>query len=408
MDKDGYKREVMRQLTTPGHYQKIDKDPVFEGDYYWQHQGTSMGAGVAPSFANLYVHMLEKMFFFKHKYSANIELYLRYMDDILVIWKGDISLFHEMITEANNGHPTIKFTTETSKTSINFLDVKIGIEKVLLITDLYRKPTYKNNLLKATNFHYPRCITGISKGQFQRARRIASSEEGYWNAAVTLVDKFKAKGYKEKSLIDTANKVSKVSRNALRTQSPQGEGRSIQSRIPFVSKYAKQSKSIERIINRFWPILLNDKMLEPKEVERMDRIFKSTPNIGTFPCLNCVCCHSIIKGGVVQHPTKGFNINLQHFASCNIECIVYMLKCPCGKVYIGQTYRPIKERIKEHRGNIKNFKVNTYTNTPVSRHFNQNRHNMSQLKWLVLEVIQRPRRGGDTKKLLLQRVKHCG
>ncbi|OCT76693.1 hypothetical protein XELAEV_18031894mg, partial [Xenopus laevis] len=135
---------------------------------------------------------------------------------------------------------------------------------------------------------------------------------------------------------------------------------------------------------------------ESKEVKRMDRIFKSSPNIGTFPCLNCICCHSIIKGGVVQHPTKGFNIKLQHFATCNTECVVYMLKCPCGK-----TYRAIKERIKEHRGNIKNFKANT--DTPVSRHFNQNRHSMSQLKWLVLDVIQRPRRGGDIKKLLLQR-----
>ncbi|OCT89815.1 hypothetical protein XELAEV_18018429mg [Xenopus laevis] len=79
-----------------------------------------------------------------------------------------------------------------------------------------------------------------------------------------------------------------------------------------------------------------------------------------------------------------------------------MIKCPCGKVYVGQTCRQIKARIKEHRGDIKNCKANTYTDTPVSRHLNQNRY-MSQLKWLVLEVIQLPQRGGDSKKILLQK-----
>ncbi|OCT75717.1 hypothetical protein XELAEV_18030904mg [Xenopus laevis] len=123
---------------------------------------------------------------------------------------------------------------------------------------------------------------------------------------------------------------------------------------------------------------------EPKGLKRMDRIFKSNPNIG----------------GVVQHPTKGYNIN---YATCNTEGVVYLLKCPYGKVYVGQTCRQIKARIKEYRGNIKNFKANFYTDTPVSRHFNQNRHNMSQLKWLVLEVVQIPQRGGDVKKILLQK-----
>ncbi|OCT84619.1 hypothetical protein XELAEV_18022772mg, partial [Xenopus laevis] len=103
---------------------------------------------------------------------------------------------------------------------------------------------------------------------------------------------------------------------------------------------------------------------------------------------------------VVQHPTKGHDIYLKYYATCNPEGVVYMLKCPCGKVYVSQTCRQIKARIKEHRGDIKNFKANTYTDTPVSRHFNQNRHNMSQLKWLVLEVIQLPQRGGDNSAAL--------
>ncbi|OCT80021.1 hypothetical protein XELAEV_18026837mg [Xenopus laevis] len=44
-------------------------------------------------------------------------------------------------------------------------------------------------------------------------------------------------------------------------------------------------------------------------------------------------------------------------------------KIPCGLAYVGQTSRAVKERIKENRGNIRNFKIGTQSDTPVSRHF---------------------------------------
>ncbi|OCT84599.1 hypothetical protein XELAEV_18022752mg [Xenopus laevis] len=118
---------------------------------------------------------------------------------------------------------------------------------------------------------------------------------------------------------------------------------------------------------------------------------------------SCVCCSSIIKGDKVQHPTKGNNIQLHSYATCETGHVVYMLKCPCGIVYVGQTIRKVKERIKEHKGDIRNFKKETNTDTPVSRHFYTNKHHVSQLKWLVLEVIESPHRGGDVRKILLQR-----
>ncbi|OCT92190.1 hypothetical protein XELAEV_18015246mg [Xenopus laevis] len=127
-----------------------------------------------------------------------------------------------------------------------------------------------------------------------RARRITSSNEKYWKAASTLLDWFKAKGFSERSLIDTAKQVGEMPRSTLLTQNKKAEGKDFPLSIPFGA--------------------------------------------------------------------------------------VYMLKCPCGKGYVGQTSSQIKTRIKEHRGDIKNFKANSYTDTQVSRHFSQNRHNMSQLK----------------------------
>jgi predicted GIY-YIG superfamily endonuclease len=33
--------------------------------------------------------------------------------------------------------------------------------------------------------------------------------------------------------------------------------------------------------------------------------------------------------------------------------VVYCIPCSCGKVYIGQTYRPLKERLTEHKRNVR-------------------------------------------------------
>ncbi|OCT74436.1 hypothetical protein XELAEV_18033413mg [Xenopus laevis] len=82
--------------------------------------------------------------------------------------------------------------------------------------------------------------------------------------------------------------------------------------------------------------------------------------------------------------------------------VVYVLKCPCGTSYVGKTIRLVNIRIKSHKNAIHNFQANTYTDTSVSRHFANSKHNVCQLKWKVLEVPKSPK-GGDRNTQLLQR-----
>ncbi|OCT70365.1 hypothetical protein XELAEV_18037283mg [Xenopus laevis] len=119
--------------------------------------------------------------------------------------------------------------------------------------------------------------------------------------------------------------------------------------------------------------------------------------------MRCICCTSIIKWELVRHPTQGTPIKIKHYATCETKNVIYLLKCLCSKVYVGQTSRSIKTRSKEHRGNICNFKQGSPTDTTVSRHFNTANHNQTQLKWMILEVIQSPLREGDMRQYLLQR-----
>ena len=66
-------------------------------------------------------------------------LWFRYIDDILMVWIHGNEKFDCFIAYLNNIHPTIKFTSERSTTSIPFLDVNILLESGKIEPDLYCK-----------------------------------------------------------------------------------------------------------------------------------------------------------------------------------------------------------------------------------------------------------------------------
>ncbi|OCT96751.1 hypothetical protein XELAEV_18008966mg, partial [Xenopus laevis] len=123
---------------------------------------------------------------------------------------------------------------------------------------------------------------------------------------------------------------------------------------------------------------------------------------GTYPCLGCNCCSSIIKGFKINHPTKGSEVNLNEYATCKSTFVVYLLKCLCGLGYVGQTSREVKMRIQEHKSNIRNFKNDTQRDTQVSRHFIEFKHNCMQLRGCVLDEVAPDRRVGNRLQRLLQ------
>ena len=57
--------------------------------------------------------------------AERIKLWVRYIDDIFVVWQGPQTDFEHFVQQCNKLHPTIKFTSECSETEINFLDMTI-------------------------------------------------------------------------------------------------------------------------------------------------------------------------------------------------------------------------------------------------------------------------------------------
>ena len=104
-------------------------------------------------------------------------LWLRYIDDILMVWTQGNEKLESFIAYLNSIHTTIKFTSERSTTSIPFLDVKIILENGKIETDLYCKPTDKHQYLQHPSSHPYHTKKSIPYSLALRLRRICSKDE---------------------------------------------------------------------------------------------------------------------------------------------------------------------------------------------------------------------------------------
>ena len=88
--------------------------------FFLQLQGCTMGNKCSPSYACIYMGLLEKTL--QHIGHDKIILWKRYIDDIFVIFNGSKQDFTDYVSEIND---TIKFTFECDLDEIYFLDTTV-------------------------------------------------------------------------------------------------------------------------------------------------------------------------------------------------------------------------------------------------------------------------------------------
>lgn len=134
-----------------------------------------MGTRAAPNFANVYMGWFEDEFGHQAHWYEYILDWIRFIDDIFMIWKGDSNSLEEFINHLNNAAPSINFMHEISKRQVNFLDTTIiKNENGDVETDVYQKPTDTHPYLHWTSVHPPHLKRSIPYSQELRLRRICS------------------------------------------------------------------------------------------------------------------------------------------------------------------------------------------------------------------------------------------
>ena len=396
---------------------------LFENSYYLQKSGTAMGSKMAPNYANLYVGLLEEKSILNPEYNhflEHIQLWKRYIDDVFVIWTGsatELTSFHMFL---NSCCEHLNFTMTSDSQKMNFLDILILKVDEHLSTELYRKPTDRNSLLHAESYHPTPLKRGLPIGQFKRIRRICSTDDSFKVHSKDLQSRLDQRGYPNKWILPAFDRFNNSSQNdclAPRQKNTKGE-----QRINCLIQYSPLGSEFEKVIKKHWHILSSDPSLANCFTVPPRMVHKRPPNLrnllvrshlqqpapshfltkipdGNYKCGKCAQCSFTYKCHTFDHPVTGKRFKIRGVISCTSTNIIYLIKCVCGLAYVGKTFRALKTRISEHRSDIR---TSDFRN-PVSLHFAEAKHCISSLKYIGIEQVKLPPRGGDINTLLLRR-----
>ena len=184
-----------------------------EDRYFHQILGTAMGCCISVFFANTYMYAITRKVL--EKPPPFLSLFLRYIDDIIVLTSGSDDENCRLFQSISNEH--IKYTMSSADTKGEFLDIQLIInpETSLIVTEPYSKPSATPFYLHAKSMHSKHTIESIPYAQFLRLKRNCSEEETFEKHAVKMTRAFVLRGYRNSTLSRALDRARGVPRNLL-------------------------------------------------------------------------------------------------------------------------------------------------------------------------------------------------
>lgn len=238
--------ELLRMVLTMNNFR-------FNGKHYLQVGGTAMGTRVAPTFANIYMDSFENLHVYP--YSPKPRLWLRFIDDILLVWDHGPEELNKFILYLNTRHPNIKFSEEISITEVSFLDILISKGTAgRLRTDLYSKAMDANNYLHYSSAHTRSCREGIPFGQFLRIKRICSDNEDFLERCIEKALHMKRRGYPVELLRNAFASACKIERRDLLSKRNKTSD-TTKDTLVGITTFHPSCSAFADTIRENWPIL---------------------------------------------------------------------------------------------------------------------------------------------------------
>ena len=350
--------------------------------FFHQTKGCAMGTNMAVNYANLFMSNFEEKMLqmYEEKYKRRPELWLRFIDDIFFIWKGDAEDLKEFIKFCNdfstsqNYKSNIKFTSFISPKEVDFLDITISINSGTIKTQLFTKPTAAHLYVHRLSDHPNHVIKSGPKSQFLRIRRLCSDIQDYDKHASQFQTFYQKRGYNANNLRKTINEVKNMNREDLLNPAPKPTDPKNQ-RIPLVINWHHKFSRLPGILNKTYneviskfPELAQNFPAPPLISFRKNKTLKDIlcaqkTNTRTKPAHSARCtqkgqtrrgrpcdlCPSMSEKDSITNtktktriPTKGGNCLSHH--------LIYAAECTkCRLIYVGSTTQQLNRRFNGHR-----------------------------------------------------------
>ncbi|CAN2391269.1 hypothetical protein PRIEUP_LOCUS1308, partial [Pristimantis euphronides] len=251
----------------------------FEDMIFLQTKGTAMGAKCAPSYANLFMGAFEE--FFNINGRSNTVLYKRYIDDLLLIWRGSHDSLKSLVFELNQNNWGLEFTSTIHESNIVFLDLDISICNNTIITKTFFKKTDTNSFLDFRSSHQHAWKTNVPFGQIKRIRRNCTMDKDFTAQVGVLQKRFLDRKYPRGLLTNALQSVNNLSQNdclvpKVHNADPDNF-KTEQAR--FITRFSRHHKLIKHVLIKYWPLIRNDHMLGPLVSDKPCIIHRRAPTI---------------------------------------------------------------------------------------------------------------------------------
>ena len=137
-----------------------------------------MGSRISPLLANIWMEHFEQLAL--QSTQLKPRLWIRYVDDVLVIASFTDSEITEFVAHLNSLHRSMQFTCEMEVDgAIPFLDILVrkDHDRGVFATSVYRKPTHSDRYLPWNSCHSRKTRIGVLKTLVIRGIRSCNSEE---------------------------------------------------------------------------------------------------------------------------------------------------------------------------------------------------------------------------------------
>ncbi|XP_044764540.1 uncharacterized protein LOC123321102 [Coccinella septempunctata] len=223
----------------------------FDNKIFEQIQGLAMGYPIAPYLADRYMDYFEKTHIFNwgNEFSPLIVYYYRYVDDIIILWKGTDQGFNDFVTYLNSSVNNIKFKNEhINDKECNFLDLNIKLLDGKHSFDIFRKPTHTDVSIDISSQHHWNHKIAVFNSLLERLVNIPLNEDNF-NKEMGIIKQIARKNNFDNNMIDRMlNK--KLHKRLLRSHFPISQHRIENKRYFPLSFVGTLSSKVARLLEK--------------------------------------------------------------------------------------------------------------------------------------------------------------
>jgi hypothetical protein len=391
-------------------------DFIFNGDIFLQTCGAAMGIPYAPGLADIYLQEFDEAA--RTGFRIHPLFYFRYIDDVFFVWIGSTDELLQFQNYLNHLIPGIKIELTYSDAAVQFLDTTVYASDVPdsstnpttqkhIETKVYFKPTDTHQLLHKESFHPRHTCTGVLKSQFIRFKRLCNRKSDYDDACQILTSALRLRNYSRSLMRKMKRDV--WSDTSLATPRPPSNIPILPLVVPY-NEFGCKLATKWRDVIKLDPTFNNYRIITAYTVGHSlhrklvtsstttDTNTPSQPNPhpksrppsvpdGCFRCHNnhCRSCRYVNESSTIVSHTNGNLFSIRGHITCRTPNVIYVINCNrCHLQYVGETSRPLADRLRDHLSCIR-----THKDSAVGVHFNQPQHSIDDISITGVETSPR-------------------